>query len=395
MLRTFRMHRKRDWSIVRTVKIAAAVSVVALSLTLSACGGGAAPAASGKPAADTAKAKAATSVADFGGMDGLIAAAKAEGQLNVIALPDDWANYGELKKNFAAKYGIKVNSILPDASSKEEIDAADKNKGTDKAPDVFDLGSAVALASKDRFAAYKVAAWDKIPAGNKDAGGLWVNDYTGIMSVGYNATKYGDITSLDQLTDAKFAGQVALNGKPTEAGAAFNGFLMLNNAHGGTFDNLQPGIDYVKKLKGAGSFNVQDVTASTIDAGTHGVVFDWSYNQVSTAARLKSKGVDWKIFVPAKGEIASYYVQAVNADAPHPAAARLWQEYLYSAEGQNGWVKGGATPILFDVMKADGTLDKAAAAALPTVENAPQTPTPAQVEAANAFLKKNWDAAVA
>ena len=259
---------------------------------------------------------------------------------------------------------------------------------------MFDLGSAVALASTDRFAPYKVEAWDDIPAANKEASGLWVNDYTGIMSVGYNATKFGEIKSLDELKDPKFAGQVALNGKPTEAGAAFNGFLMLNNANGGSFDNLQPGIDYIKSLKSAGSLNVQDVTASTIDAGTHGVVFDWTYNQVSTTERLKDKGVEWKVFVPAKGEIASYYNQAINKDAPNPAAARLWQEYLYSAEGQNGWLKGGATPILFDAMEKAGTLDKAAADALPTVENTPQTPTPAQVEAANAFLKQNWDAAV-
>ena len=118
---------------------------MALSLTLASCSGSATPAASASAAGPAAsKAKTATSAADLGGMDALVAAAKAEGQINVIALPDDWANYGELKKGFAAKYGIKVNSILPDASSKEEIDAADKNKGTDKAPDVFDVGSAVA-----------------------------------------------------------------------------------------------------------------------------------------------------------------------------------------------------------------------------------------------------------
>ncbi|MDO5682736.1 MAG: ABC transporter substrate-binding protein [Propionibacteriaceae bacterium] len=381
----------------RISKIPAAVAAVALSITLAACGGGGTTStpASGGSSADASKAATATSAADLGGMDALVEAAKKEGKLNVIALPDDWANYGELKKNFEKKYGIKVNSILPDASSKEEIDAADKNKGTDKAPDVFDLGSAVTLASTDRFAPYKVEAWDEIPGANKEATGLWVNDYTGIMSVGYNVTKFGEIKSLDELTDSKFAGQVALNGKPTEAGAAFNGYLMVNNANGGSFDNMQPGIDYIKKLKGAGTLNVQDVTASTIDAGTHGVVFDWTYNQVSTTERLKSKGVDWKVFVPAKGEIASYYNQAINKDAPNPAAARLWQEYLYSAEGQNGWLKGGATPILFESMEKAGTLDKAAADALPKVENTPQTPSTEQVEAANAFLKQNWDSAVA
>jgi putative spermidine/putrescine transport system substrate-binding protein len=374
-----------------TLAFAAAASAMALVLT--GCGG--AGGGSSTAAVDAAKFKTATSAADVGGMDALVAAAKAEGTINVIALPDDWANYGQIKKDFATKYGIKVNSILPDASSKEEIDAADKNKGTTNAPDVFDLGAAVTLASTDRFTPYKVAAFDKIPAGNKEATGLWVNDYTGIMSVGYNATKFGEITSLDQLTDPKFKGQVAFNGKPAEAGAAFNGFLMVNNANGGTLDSLQPGIDWVKKMKAAGSLNLADVTAGTIDAGQHGVVFDWSYNQVATTTRLKAKGVDWKVFVPAKGEIASYYNQAVSKDAPHPAAARLFEEYLYSAAGQNAWVKGGASPILFAQMKADGTLDAAAAASLPVVSGTPQTPTSAQATAANAFLKANWDAAVA
>jgi len=373
----------------RTHRVAVGIlATVALLLTGCAGASSSSPSASGKAA--TAK-----TAADLGGMDALVAAAKAEKTINVIGLPDDWANYGEVKKAFAAKYGITVNSLLPDASSKEEIDTADKTKGTDKAPDVFDLGTNVALASTDRFAPYQVAAWSKIPAANKEATGLWLNDYTGIMSVGYNATKFGTISSLSELTDPKFKGQVALNGKPTEAGAAFNGLLMINNANGGTLDNLQPGLDYVKKLKAAGTLSLQDVTASTIDSGQHGVVFDWTYNQVSTQARLKAKGVDWKVFVPSGGEIASFYNQAINADAPHPAAARLWEEYLYSAEAQNMWLKGGATPLLYDVMKADGALDTAAAAALPSLTATPQTPTTAQATAANAFLKQNWDAAVA
>jgi putative spermidine/putrescine transport system substrate-binding protein len=370
--------------------------MAAVLMLLPACSSttGSTAAASGGSAAGV-KATTATSLTDFGGMDALVTAAKAEGTINVVALPDDWANYGAIKKGFASKYGITVNSILPDASSKEEIDAADKNKGTDKAPDVFDVGANVALSSTDRFAPYKVAAWDKIAAGNKESTGLWVNDYTGVMTVGYNATKFGEITSLDQLTDAKFKGQVAFNGKPAEAGAAFNGFLMVNGAYGGTFENLQPGIDYVKKLKAAGTLNLQDVTSGTIDSGTHGVVFDWTYNQASTITRLKAKGVDWKVFVPKGGEIASYYNQAVNKAAPHPAAARLWEEYLYSADAENMWLAGAARPILFDAMKSDGSLDAKAASNLPTVSGTPATPTSAQATAATAFIKANWDAAVA
>jgi putative spermidine/putrescine transport system substrate-binding protein len=92
-------------------------------------------------------------------------------QLNVIALPPDWTNYGEIIETFSEKYDIEVDSAQPDASSQDEINAAVQLKGTDRAPDVFDLGPAVAIANADMFAPYKVQTWDDIPDELKDADG--------------------------------------------------------------------------------------------------------------------------------------------------------------------------------------------------------------------------------
>src|SRR5690348_9928714 len=142
-----------------------------------------------KSDADSAGAATATSAADLGGMDALVAAAKKEGQLNVIALPPDWANYGEIIKAFGDKYGIKVNSAQPDGSSQDEINAANQLKGQGGAPDVFDLGGAVATANTAMFAPYQVATFAEIPANLKDANGTWVNDYGGYMSIGYDSAK--------------------------------------------------------------------------------------------------------------------------------------------------------------------------------------------------------------
>ena len=140
-------------------------------------------------------AKEATSAADFGGMDGLVEAAKAEGELNVIALPPDWANYKEIIDTFSEKYGIKVNSAQPDANSQDEINAANQQKGKSTAPDVFDLGQAIALANTNLFAPYKVATFDDIPAQFKDPDGTWVNDYGGYMSIGYDSAKVPEINA--------------------------------------------------------------------------------------------------------------------------------------------------------------------------------------------------------
>ena len=50
-------------------------------------------------------------------MSELVATAKKEGGLNTIALPPDWANYGEIMSTFTKKYGIKISNSNPDGSS--------------------------------------------------------------------------------------------------------------------------------------------------------------------------------------------------------------------------------------------------------------------------------------
>ncbi|WP_206425975.1 ABC transporter substrate-binding protein [Nakamurella antarctica] len=323
-------------------------------------------------------------------MAGLEAAANKEGKLNVIALPRDWANYGAVLDAFMAKYpGIKVEEQAPNSSSKEEIAAAEINKGTDKAPDVFDLGTSVTLGSLDKFAPYKVAAWDKIPELNKEATGLWTSDYTGIMAVGYNSTKFGEITSLDQLFDPKFKGVVAVNGNPNEAGAAYNGVVMASLANGGSLDDITPGVNYFKKLNDAGNMFLGDVTSAVVTQGEVGVVIDWSYLQTGYAQGMSAEGTDWKTFVPEGAAIGSYYNQAINLDAPNPAAARLWQEFLYTPEAQNLWLAGGARPILLDTMIKDKTVDQASLDALGGA-TPPVSQTAAQTEKSKADLLVQW-----
>jgi putative spermidine/putrescine transport system substrate-binding protein len=60
--------------------------------------------------------------ADAGGMEKLIELARAEGNLSTIALPDDWANYGEMKKKFLEKYPfIKHEDLNPDFATVQKI----------------------------------------------------------------------------------------------------------------------------------------------------------------------------------------------------------------------------------------------------------------------------------
>ncbi|MGV0871627.1 ABC transporter substrate-binding protein [Mycolicibacterium sp. XJ879] len=332
----------------------------------------------------------ATSAADFGGMDGLIAAAKAEGELNVIALPPDWANYGTIIETFSDKYGIRVNSAQPHASSQEEIDAAAQQKGTNTAPDVFDLGQSVALANTDMFAPYRVATFDDIPAAFKDREGRWVNDYGGYMSIGYDSAKVPEVTSVDDLLKPEFRGAVALNGDPTQAGAAYSGVLMVALSQGGSVDDIAPGVEFFRKLSEAGNFLPVNPTPATIESGETPVAIDWNYLNATQTQKLPS----WRVFVPPEYAVAGFYYQAINKDAPHPAAARLWQEFLYSDEGQNLFAAGGVRPVRADNMMTDGTLDEAAAASLPVIDGPVTVPSPGQTEQATAYLSAHWAAAI-
>ncbi len=377
------------------VRGAAVLLGAAVLTTVTACG--AAPEGAAGATGDGAKAAAAASAKDFGGLDALVKAAKQEGALHVIALPPDWANYGELIKTFEAKYGIKVESENPDAASADEIAAVKSRKGQKRAPDVLDLGIAFARSGAEEglFAPYKVEAWDKIPAAQKDEAGRWYNDYGGYVSIGCDAKRIPNCPkTFADLLKPEYKGKVALNGNPTKSGSAFGGVYAAALANKGSFADIQPGIDFFGKLRKSGNFIPVESTPATVEKGETPISIDWDYLNAGYADQFKDKGVDWQVAVPTDGVYAQFYSQAINKDAPHPAAARLWMEYLYSTEGQNLWLKGYARPVLLPAMTADGTADKTFVAKLPAVAGTPAFPASAELDKAKATLAEKWDKAV-
>jgi putative spermidine/putrescine transport system substrate-binding protein len=368
--------------------VASIAATAALALTLTGC------TSTPTSSASEVDASTATSLAAWGDLASLEAAATAEGALNVIALPRDWANYGAVLDLFASKYpGITINEASPDASSAEEIQAADNLEGQDTAPDVFDLGLAVALASTDNFAPYKVATWDDIPGALKEANGLYVGDYGGYMAVGYDPDAVPAPTSLADLLKPEYQGKVSINGDPTQAGAAFAAVGMATVQNGGTVDNYQAGINFFSELQAAGNFVKIDPTPATIASGETPVVFDWDYLNVGYGKSLAGER-NWEVVVFPGTGYAGYYNQAINKSAPHPAAARLWQEFLYSDEAQNLWLAGGARPARADAMALAGTIDTALFAALPESPANTVVPSAEQSAAAATLLGEKWAAAV-
>ena len=378
-----------------TAAAAAAVGSILLAAGCASGGSSSSSAAAGSSATGSAASSAnwatCSSAAACGGMNALVAAAKHEGHLNVITLPDNWANYGTIMKDFTAKYGIAITDENPDGTSQDELNAINQTKGQSRAPDVVDVGTAFAAKGQAQgvWAPYQVATWSGIPAGSKEPGGQYYADYGGFVAIGYDAARVKTPpTSFKSLLTGPYKNMVALNGSPTQAGAAFAGVYAAALASGGSFDNIAPGVAYFKQLKQAGNFVPVTGSASTMESGQTPILIWWDY---LLASEVGASYKNLKIVIPSDSHYAAYYDQAVSKYAPDPAAARLWEEYLYSAEGQNLFLQGGTRPIELPTLVAAGSENKAAYNALPPAPAGGITfPSIAQQNAAETVVAQQW-----
>ncbi len=330
-------------------------------------------------------------------MAALVEAAKAEGTLTTIALPHDWCNYGGTIEAFKAKYGIAVNELNPDAGSGDEIEAIKANKDNKgpQAPDVIDVGLSFGPSAKadGLIQAYKVATWDSIPADLKDADGYWYGDYYGVLSFEVNTAVVKNVPQdWSDLLKPEYKGQVALAGDPRVSNQAIQTVFAAALANGGSLDNAQPGLDFFKKLVDAGNFVPTIAKPGTIDQGATPITIRWTYNALSHRDAA-GNNPRIEVVVPKNGRFAGVYVQAISAYAPHPNAAKLWMEFLYSDEGQGTWLTGYCHPIRYEDMKAKGAIAADVLAKLPDVTGA-VFPTLAQLDAAKKLITETWDAAV-
>ena len=323
----------------------------------------------------------------------LIDAAKAEGNLTTIALPPSWCNYKDLIAGFTAKFGIKINGLNPDGGSKDEITAVEANKNNKgpAAPDVIDVGLAFGPTAKAAgdLMPYKVAGWASIPDSAKDADGSWYGDYYGVLSFEVNTTKVPNVPQdWSDLLKPEYKGQVALAGDPTVSNQAISGVWAAGIATGGSLDNAAPGLDFFKQLNDKGNFVPIIAKTANVASGDSPIRIAWTYNALADKDKLAGNP-PITVVVPKSGRFGGMYVQAISAFAPHPNAAKLWMEYLYSDEGQNLWLKGYCNPIRFDDMVKRGVVDAAAQAKLPDTKGA-LLPTLDQITKATDVISKGW-----
>ena len=333
----------------------------------------------------------------------LIEAAKKEGMLTTIALPHDWCGYGDVIASFKAKYPeIQVNELNPDAGSADEVEAVKANKDNKgpQAPDVVDVGLAFGpqMKAEGLLQPYKVSTWDEIPDSVKDAEGYWYGDYYGVMSFLVNKDLVQNAPKdWTDLLKPEYAGQVALAGDPRASNQAILGVLAAGLGKGAAAGEAagKAGLEYFAEVNKAGNFVPVIGKAGTIAQGATPIVIAWDYNALAWEDEL-AENPPVEIVVPKTGVLAGVYVQGISAYAPHPNAAKLWMEYLYSDEGQNLWLKGYCHPARFNAMVAAGKVPQDLIDALPPAAayEAAYFPTLEEVNANKAAVTAGWDAVV-
>ena len=263
-------------------------------------------------------------------------------------------------EGFKAKYGIDINELNPDAGSGDEIEAIKANKDNTgpQAPDVIDVGLSFGPSAKAEglLQPYKVATWDTIPDSAKDADGHWYGDYYGVLAFEVNTDIVSNVPKdwADLLGD-EYHNAVALAGDPRASNQAIQAVYAAGLSAGGAAGAgaADAGLKFFAELNAKSNFVPVIGKVGPLAQGSTPIIIRWDYNALADRDTLKGNP-PVEVVVPKTGVVAGVYVQAISAYAPHPNAAKLWMEYLYSDEGQLGWLKGYCHPIRFNDLVKNG-----------------------------------------
>ena len=300
-------------------------------------------------------------LSECGGMNALIKAAQNEGTLNINIALRNWANYGEAIDTFQAAFGIHIIDDNPDGNSSYAINAI-KTALPQNQPDVINIGASripdtVDTSGKSIFTPYQVQTWNDIPELWREPSGTWFGGYQGQIVIGYDSKLKVIPKSIKDLLNPAYQKVVGMGSDPRAGQSSLTTVMAASVANGGSLSDVRPGIEFFRELKKVGNLSGASTSASLIATGSIKVWFDFSFNAPGTIQMGKQVGKRIAYVRPSDAAIlGTPYVFGVNAKAPHPAAARLWVEYLLSQNKglvAKGLVGNEASKI------AKGTLDGA------------------------------------
>ena len=195
---------------------------------------------------------------------------------------------------------------------------------------------------------------------------------------------------VNDLLKPEYKGKVALNGDPTQAGAAFSGVLMVALSQGGSADDIAPGVEFFGKLKQAGNFLPVDPTPATIESGQTPVVIDWDYLNAQRPrscrpGRWSSRRTPSSPATTTRRSTRTRRIRRPRGCGRSSSTATRGRTCSPQA------ACGRCAPT---TMMQAGTIDKAVVEKLPVIDGPVTVPSPDQTEKATKYLADNWAKAV-
>lgn len=325
-------------------------------------------------------------------LEELIAKAKEEGQLRAYGMPPGWANWEGAFAELEKKYGIKA-TFEPEGglSSAEEIQKflAEVNNPIG---DIADVGIVFGPEAKAKgaTAAYKVSRWADIPDDLKDPDGHWASNYGGVLAFAVNPAKAKSVpTSWEELRSGSFPNMVAINGDPRQSNSALLAVIAAAYANGGSVDDIGKGVDIFAELKKKGSFTPAKADTAGLQSGEVGIAIKPDFLALTDRDTFAGNPTI-EVVIPSDGAVATNYAQIINRVAPHPHAARLFQEYIFSDEGQLAMMKGYVRPTLIEKLTIPADLKAKLPDPAQYKNVIPAVTATAKLEAAKKIVTDQW-----
>ena len=275
-----------------------------------------------------------------------------EEQLYIYCVQSGWMNWPSVMESFKQKYGVELNDN--DRSSGEALQDARSN-AQNPTHSAFNGGYSYALQAMDDglTQAYKPANWDKVPETAKTENG----HCTGTRKVTTALTYRKDLfeergleepETWEDLLHPDIMQDLALQTPQAAVGLA--AALSINNARGGSLDDVQPVIDYYNQIQDGGA-EFTDNFLAQFTRGEYGSFIRYDYSGLDLKYNnddLDESNVGVALLGGENGNQGAFnalYGYALLANAPNAEAAKLFMDYVLSIEGQQHFTDAYVRPI--------------------------------------------------
>jgi iron(III) transport system substrate-binding protein len=266
----------------------------------------------------------------------LVAAAQKEGALKL------YMSFNEQEaKPFLAHFTEKYPFLKIDFSRTQSDEIVQKVLSEAKAgtlpPDAVEMDSTdmLQLLNEKILAAYKSPQAASYPDGAKHPWGYYTTMHINGIVIAYNTKMVKPEEapkSLSDLLDAKWAGKMAIEAQDW-AMMPFTAKVMGDTPANALWTKLAD--QKIKVIKG------HTEVATAVANGQYALT-PTAYAHRIEALKKSGQPIDW---VKTEPVYASLQAIAITAQAPHPNAARLFTDWVLSAEGQAEVANMGRIPI--------------------------------------------------